>query len=228
MNESLLDVLGRARIAMVTRRYTQGEIISGERRREDGLFIVTLGIVALSADYSGDKTTTLRLLQKGQTFGYPFVDKGSSWQAQAFTGCEVSSVATGSLEYVMRRHPEVALQMVSMRESDLLFHEELAARLMHRKTEVRLSGLLLELATRFGETSETGEQTIGLQLTHEEFARMIAATREGVTNAINRWKRKGIVATEDRGIVILDRRTLEATRNCDVPDGCGANVRNGR
>lgn len=216
VSEDLLEALQRERIATVTRCYAPGETIVEEGSRRRGLFVVTLGIVALSATYAGGKESsrkdaTLRLLQQGQTFGYPFVEAGSFSQVQALTDCAVVSVTIESLQYLLQRNPEVALGMVTMRESDLLHQEELAGRLMDRKTEVRLANLLLELATRFGEISEEGEQKIGLRLTHEELARMVAATREGVTNALNRWKRTAVVRMREQRIVIRDVEALEAT-----------------
>lgn len=217
----LLEVLQRERIATVTRYYAPGETILEEGSRRGSLFIVTLGIVALSATYAGGKESTrkdatLRLLQQGQTFGYPFVKAGSFSQAQALTDCAVVSVNIESLQYLLRRNPEVTLGMVTMRESDLLYQEELAGRLMDRKTEVRLANLLLELATRFGEISGEGEQRIRLRLTHEELARMVAATREGVTNALNRWKRTGVLQMREQRIVIQDVEVLEAAA-CQIP-----------
>lgn len=209
MIEGLLEVLQRERIATATRQYASSEVILEEGSRKGGLFLVTHGIVGVSAIYTGGKEATLRLLQKGQTFGYPFLEAGSFSHAQAFTDCGVTRVATESLRYLLRRRPEAALEMVNMRESDLFYQEELAERLMHRKTEARLASLLLDLAARFGEISETGEQTIGLRLTHEELARMIAATREGVTNALNRWKREEVVRTKHQSTIILNTKALE-------------------
>lgn len=209
MSEELLEALRRERIATATRQYAPGETILEEGTRKGGLFIVTLGVVGISTTYAGRKEATLRLLQKGQMFGYPFVEACAFSRVQAFMGCEVLRVATESLQYLVRRRPEVALDLVTMREADLLYQEELAGRLMHRKTEIRLASLLLDLVARFGEISKEGEQTIGLRLTHDELARMIAATREGVTNALNRWKREEVVKAKHQSTIILNAKALE-------------------
>lgn len=209
MSEGLLEALRRERIATATRQYAPGETILEEGSRKGGLFIVTFGIVGISTTYAGRKEATLRLLQTGQMFGYPFVEAGAFSRAQAFTDCEVLRVATKSLQYLLRRRPEAALEFVTMREADLLYQEELVGRLMHRKTETRLASLLLDLVARFGEISDEGEQTIGLRLTHEELARMIAATREGVTNSLNRWKREEVVRTKQQSTIILNTKALE-------------------
>lgn len=209
MSEGLLQALQRERIATATRQYAPGETILEEGSRKGGLFIVTLGVVGLSATYADGKEAILRLLQKGQMFGYPFVEAGAFSRAQAFADCEVLRVSTESLQYLLRRRPEAALEFVTIREADLLYQEELAGRLMHRKTEIRLASLLLDLVARFGEISKEGEQTIGLRLTHDELARMIAATREGVTNALNRWKREEVVRSKHQSTIILNTKALE-------------------
>jgi CRP-like cAMP-binding protein len=78
----------------------------------------------------------------------------------------------------------------------------------------RLAGLLLDLTEQDGQT----EQRVGvnrdvtsttLPLSQEELASLIAASRSTVTRALQGWRSRQIIGTDQRHIEILDRASLQ-------------------
>jgi CRP/FNR family transcriptional regulator, cyclic AMP receptor protein len=71
----------------------------------------------------------------------------------------------------------------------------------------RLAGLLIDLAARQAEASGNAA-SIGISLSQEDMASLIGASRSTVTRALQEWRSRSIVATEQRRITILDREQL--------------------
>ena len=78
---------------------------------------------------------------------------------------------------------------------------------MHREVSTRLATLLLNLGERFGEDGQA-DVLIGVRLTHQELANMIASTREAVSKVMSELQRDGLIETRSRRVAILDRDAL--------------------
>ena len=84
-------------------------------------------------------------------------------------------------------------------------------RLAHRNTRARLATVLLELVDRFGEPKE-GEVAIEMRLPHLMLAEMTASSRVGVSKEMARFRREGVIKTQDKSqIVLLDQPRLAQT-----------------
>ena len=67
----------------------------------------------------------------------------------------------------------------------------------------RLAGLLLELADQ-----RDGEVRMAMMLTQEELASLTGASRATVTRALSNWRKRGIIRTGQRDIIITDLAAL--------------------
>ncbi len=71
----------------------------------------------------------------------------------------------------------------------------------------RLARLLLDLATRDG--GQNGNiSSVALPLSQEDIGSLIGASRSTVTRALHDWRARGILATDQRQITILDWERL--------------------
>jgi hypothetical protein len=70
-----------------------------------------------------------------------------------------------------------------------------------RRLDVRLLVLLTLLAERWGRVSTQGVH-VGVQLTHESIAHLAGAQRPSVSTAIARLRRRGLITTERRELVL--------------------------
>jgi CRP-like cAMP-binding protein len=204
----LLGLLHKAGAATVERRYAGGEVIFEEGDPDDGLYVLTEGVVKLSrsySEYSECKEATLMLLGPWEAFGeLSFGRRAYQYaRAEAVTACRLRKVPKVFVKMAVKTHPEVALKMVDLLRLELVRHREMARCLRPYKAEAKLANLLPIVARRFG-GEEEGRLVIRLRLTHEELAKMISSTRESVTVALADLRRRGVLAVTDGRMIILD------------------------
>jgi len=51
---------------------------------------------------------------------------------------------------------------------------------------------------------------VALKITHQEMANLIGSTRETVSLTLSQFKRKGLIRTDGRKVIIADREGLKA------------------
>ncbi|CAN5668008.1 cAMP-activated global transcriptional regulator CRP [soil metagenome] len=205
----LLDLLAEMGIATADRTYSPGDAIYREGEYGDALYVVVSGVLKLFRPYSGSKEATLRLLRDWDIFGH-IAFAGETKQrayAEAVTECTVTKVPKVFVERAVRQDPRVAFKMMTLLELRLVQYEELVKCLLPRETEVRLANLLPILAQKFGESNGSGI-TIGLRLTHQDLAAMVASTRESVTKVLNEMRNREIIEIEGGRITLKDSRAL--------------------
>ena len=110
-----------------------------------------------------------------------------------------------------------ALKLFSAFSERLRQSGEVIESLLHREVSTRLATLLLNLGERFGEEANT---IIGVRLTHQDLANMIASTREAVSKAMSEFQRDGVIEARNRRIFILDRGAL--AEHASGPSGLSA------
>jgi CRP/FNR family cyclic AMP-dependent transcriptional regulator len=74
----------------------------------------------------------------------------------------------------------------------------------------RVAKALLELGGKFGETSDQAEGVhVTHDLTQEELAQLVGASRETVNKALADFAARGWIRLESRSVVLLDPERLE-------------------
>jgi len=51
---------------------------------------------------------------------------------------------------------------------------------------------------------------VSLKITHQEMANLIGSTRETVSLTLSQFKRRGLIQTEGRKVILADREGLRA------------------
>jgi CRP/FNR family transcriptional regulator, global nitrogen regulator len=198
-----------AGLRVVERRFGPKDIIFTPGDPDDQLYFVLSGTVRLYKIYGDYKEATTALLKDGGVFGKLSLVEGR-WQdvfAEAVTEARVAGVQKASLERVVKSDPEFALRLFSSLSERLRQSDEVIESLLHREVSTRLATLLVNLSERFGEEDGTGTH-IGVRLTHQDLANMIASTREAVSKVMSEFQRDGVIETRSRRIFILDPGAL--------------------
>ena len=194
-------------LRVVERRFGSKDIIFTPGDPDDQLYFLLSGTVRLYKIYGDYKEATTALLKDGGVFGKLSLVEGR-WQdvfAEAVTESRVAGVQKASLERVIKSDPEFALRLFSSLSERLRQSDEVIESLLHREVSTRLATLLMNLSDRFGEEDST---LIGVRLTHQDLANMIASTREAVSKVMSEFQREGVIETRSRRIAILDRGAL--------------------
>jgi CRP-like cAMP-binding protein len=212
----LLWRLEEAKVRIAERRYEAGETIYYRGEPDRYLYFLTKGVLKIYKSYGGYKEAIVTLLEEGNVFGVPDLRARSAHRdsAEAVVRSRIAAVDKVALGEHVRRDPKCALALLIVYAQWVQRRERTAVRLAHRDTRARLATVLLELADRFGEPRED-EVAIEMRLTHLMLAEMTASSRVGVSKEMARFRREGVIKTQDKSqIVLLDQpRIAQITGN---------------
>ena len=193
----------RAGVRLAERRFEAKDVIFAPGDPDDRLYFLFEGTVRLYKTYGYYKEATTALLKEGAVFGKLSLVEGY-WQnnfAEAVTDAQVASVQKNMLTEVTKRKPEFALKLFASFSERLRQSDEVIESLLHREVSARLTTLLLSLGDRFGEANGAGT-LLGVRLTHQDLANMIASTREAVSKVMSEFQREGAIEVQNRKIVL--------------------------
>ena len=117
-------------------------------------------------------------------------------------------MAHSSLSPWVGERPEVAMQLLRVLARRLRRTNDAVADLIFTDVPGRVAKALLGLAQRFG-SEVPGGLRVTHDLTQEELAQLVGASRETVNKALSDFASRGWVRLEQRAVVILDPARLQ-------------------
>lgn len=214
----LFDRLGEADLRRLAQgsemyEYPRGRVILGAGYDPDRIYFVKTGRVKISAYSPDGKEQILALLGPGDLFGeLTPVEARGAVRVEAFAQSIVCSLHRTMFEDVIKKTPEVALQMIRVLARRLQAAEKEIEDLALRDVPGRLAALLLRVGEEYGERHDRGIR-LAFRLTHQDLAHMIGSTRETVTTILRRFRDEGLIAVDRKTVIILDRERLNAVAN---------------
>ena len=175
------------------------------------VFFVNGGRVKISRVTRDGKELTLAYRGPGEIFGeLCMVDGGPrSEMAEAMENALVTEIPRSEFEKLLETHPRMGLRLVKTlcdRRREL---ENTVEKLVFHDVNAKLGELLLQLANDYGVDDSRGT-LVAVKITHQEMANLIGSTRETVSLTLSQFKRKKLIATEGRKIILTDREGLKA------------------
>jgi CRP/FNR family cyclic AMP-dependent transcriptional regulator len=197
------------RSSLTETRLRRGEVLFREGDSGDKLFIVTEGKVKLGKSSSDGRENLLAILGPGQMFGeLSLFDPGPrSATVTAVTDCVMQSLSHDELLKWLTGRPSVARGLLAQLGSRLRKANDVVADLVFSDVPGRVAKALLDLASRFGRTADDGVH-VHHDLTQEELAQLVGASRETVNKALADFASRGWLRLEPRSVVILDADRL--------------------
>jgi CRP-like cAMP-binding protein len=204
----LLWSLEEAKVRIAERRYEAGETIYYRGEPDRYLYFLTEGVLKIYKSYKGHKEAIVALLEDGNVFGVPDLRARGAHRDSAVLRSRIAAVDKVALGDHVRRDPKCALALLIVYAQWVQRRERTAVRLARWHTRSRLASVILELADRFGEPRK-GEVAIEMRLTHLMLAEMTASSRVGVSKAMARFRREGVINKRGKSqIVLLGRPRL--------------------
>jgi CRP/FNR family transcriptional regulator, cyclic AMP receptor protein len=196
--------------AMGKLHLNKGDVLFREGDTEDRLYIVVSGKIKLGRTGSAGRENLLAVLGPGQMFGELSVfDPGPrSTTATAVTACELRTLEHDELLPWLTDRPEVAQGLLSQLAARLRRANDVVADLVFSDVPGRVAKQLLELAQRFGDKRDDGMH-VHHDLTQEELAQLVGASRETVNKALADFAARGWIRLEPRSVTILDVERVE-------------------
>jgi CRP/FNR family transcriptional regulator, cyclic AMP receptor protein len=207
---ALDDDAGAAlRVAMRQERFGRGDVIFDEGDPGDKLFAVIRGKVKLARTAPDGRENLQAVLGPGEMFGELslFDPKPRTARAIAVTDTVLASLAHEELRPWITGRPDVAVQLLQALAQRLRRANDVLADLVFSDVPARVAKALLALAERFGQPTADGLR-VAHDLTQEELAQLVGASRETVNKALADFSARGWLQVESRAVVILDVESL--------------------
>lgn len=174
----------------------------------DGIHIILSGVVESVYTNALGRELMLATWQKGDFVGAPYVlgHHRHSWSARALGHVESLHLDRVSIRSLVAASPAFALALIECLGFKGETYSTLAQALAGQKVYERLSLLLVKLcenaAQPYGDTICLG------RLTQANIARMIGATRQSVSVALNRLQDDGIISIGPTTTIVHDLHAL--------------------
>ncbi|GAB7021750.1 Crp/Fnr family transcriptional regulator [Salidesulfovibrio brasiliensis] len=175
-----------------SRSFAAGSSIFTPGADEDLVFVVKSGRVRIYLAYE-DKEFTVAILERGDIYA-----SHTRAYAQAMTHAEILVTGTGEFRKRMAALPGFSSTMVRVLGVLLKNAFSIIDGLVFQDSSQRLASLLMHEADE--SLAKTGEAVARLNLTVEELAKMLGATRQTVSTLLNDMIRTGILEKQGRGI----------------------------
>jgi CRP/FNR family cyclic AMP-dependent transcriptional regulator len=199
-----------AREAMKTLSFRRGQTVFNEGEPGDSLYVLTQGKIKLSRTSPDGRENMLAVLGPGEVFGeLSLFDPGPrTATATAVVDSSMLSLDNSALQPWIADRPEVAERLLQVLARRLRRTNNAIADLVFTVVPGRVAKALLSLAERFGTPVDDGLR-VTHDLTQEELAQLVGASRETVNKALADFAGRGWLRLDSRAVVIMDRERLE-------------------
>jgi CRP/FNR family transcriptional regulator, cyclic AMP receptor protein len=203
------DAADSLRASMSETRIGRGDVLFHEGDSGDRLYVVTDGKIKLGRTSADGRENLLAILGPGQMFGeLSLFDPGPrSATATAVTPCTMVSLSHDELLRWLEDQPGVARGLLSQLAARLRKTSDVVADLVFSDVPGRVAKALLDLSRRFGRTADDGIH-VHHDLTQEELAQLVGASRETVNKALADFAMRGWLRLEPRSVVLIEVERL--------------------
>ena len=198
------------RASMIERRVAKGDAVFVEGEQGDRLYVILSGKIKLGHHSVDGRESLLGVLGPGQMFGelslFDPVPRTST--ATAVTDAVLLGLGHDALQPWLTGRPEVASALLQALAQRLRRTNDLMADLVFSDVPGRVAKALLDLGDRFGEVTPRGLQ-VHHDLTQEELAQLVGASRETVNKALADFAQRGWVELEPKTVLLIDLERLQ-------------------
>ena len=189
--------------------FPRGHVIFAEGEPGDRLYIIHSGKVKIGRKSPDGRENLLSIMGPSDMFGELSIFDPGPRTSTATTVTEVRLLAMGrpELREWIGKRPEIAEQLLRVLARRLRRTNNMLADLIFTDVPGRVAKALLQFAQRFG-NQEAGLLRVTHDLTQEEIAQFVGASRETVNKALADFAHRGWVRLEGKSVLILDPERL--------------------
>ena len=194
---------------METVTFPRGTTIFDEGEPGDRLYIIVDGKVKLARHAPDGRENLLSVMGPSDMFGELSIFDPGPRTSSAVCVTEVTAATMNStmLKQWIDTHPEISQQLLRVLARRLRRTNASLADLIFTDVPGRVAKTLLQLANRFG-MQEGGALRVNHDLTQEEIAQLVGASRETVNKALATFAQRGWIRLEGKSVVIVDTEHL--------------------
>jgi CRP/FNR family transcriptional regulator, cyclic AMP receptor protein len=183
----------------------RGQRLFAEGDEGDRLFVILDGKIKLTRMASDGRENLVSVLGPGEMFGELslFDPRPRTMSAGSVTETRLAALAHDALRPWITSRPQVAMHLLGALARRLRRTNEVMADLVFTDVPGRVAKALLDLSDRFGQEQEDGIH-VHHDLTQEELAQLVGASRETVNKALADFAGRGWLQISARSVVIIE------------------------
>jgi len=196
----------------ITAFYPRGAVLFVQGESPRGLFILCSGHAKLSSNSKDGQSITLRHVEAGEVLGLSNLVSNTPYLASAETlePSQVSFIPRLPFLQFLRSNPDVSLSVA--RHLSMELHkawEQTNLLALAPSAQAKLAHFLLARGAQNGYQTTEGVH-LALNMTHEEIARSIGASRESVSRILGDFRNRRLIRFNGGALVILHAEELRA------------------
>jgi CRP/FNR family cyclic AMP-dependent transcriptional regulator len=197
------------RASMAETTLARGESLFHEGDPGDRLYVIVEGKVKLHRTSADGRENMLAVVGPSEMIGeLSLFDPGPrTATASALTEVKLLGLGHGDLQPWLTTRPEVAISLLRAIARRLRRTNDVMSDLVFSDVPGRVAKALLDLSRRFGVPSDEGIHVVH-DLTQEELAQLVGASRETVNKALADFAGRGWLRLEARAVILLDVERL--------------------
>lgn len=197
------------RTSMDSVKISKGGILFKEGDSGEHVYVIVEGKLKLGTSSGDGRENLLSILGPGEMFGeLSLFDPGPRTStATAVTDARLLSLGHDKLIPWLRDNPDVSLQLLSRLAQRLRRTNEAVGDLVFSDVPGRVAKALIDLGERFGKQTPEG-LFVHHDLTQEELAQLVGASRETVNKALADFAGRGWLRLDGRAVLITDLERL--------------------
>jgi CRP/FNR family transcriptional regulator, cyclic AMP receptor protein len=197
--------------SMTTSHLDRGQVLFHDGDPGDRLYVIGEGKIKLGRTSPGPdrRENLLAILGPGEMFGELslFDPVARTATATAIAETQLLALGHGDLNAFLSGRPAVAATLLAALARRLRRTNETLADMVFTDVPGRVAKALLDLSNRFGRPAEDGIR-VAHDLTQEELAQLVGASRETVNKALADFVGRGWIKLEARAVVLMDVERL--------------------
>jgi CRP-like cAMP-binding protein len=205
------DVLAKLAEKVELREIRRRQVIYLPGDPGTAVFLVNGGRVKVSKVTRDGKELTLSYRVPGEIFGETCLIDGEPREemAEAMENALVTEIEREVFDELLRTQPSLGYKMTKILAQRRREIESKIENLVFKDVNSKLAELLLRFSEEYGVEDARGT-LVALKITHQEMANLIGSTRETVSLTLAQFKKRGLIQSEGRKVIISDREGLRA------------------
>ena len=197
------------RASMDSVKISKGGILFKEGDSGEHVYVIVEGKLKLGTSSGDGRENLLSILGPGEMFGeLSLFDPGPRTSAAtAVTDAKLLSLSHEKLIPWLCENPDVSLQLLARLAQRLRRTNEAVGDLVFSDVPGRVAKALIDLGERFGKETPEG-LFVQHELTQEELAQLVGASRETVNKALADFAGRGWLRLDGRAVLITDLERL--------------------
>ncbi|HMK55063.1 MAG TPA: Crp/Fnr family transcriptional regulator [Dissulfurispiraceae bacterium] len=197
------------------RSFGKKDIIFSEGDPSNWFYILVLGKVKITKLSHDGKEIIIELISSGDFFGGFAVLKGFPYPANAVAmeDCDTVRISRHNLLAIIERFPNFMYDITANLGERVREFSDTLKNIALERVESRIASLLLKLAEKTGERTDSGAVEIAMKLTKQDIAEMVGTTVETSIRVMSRFKKSRFLREADGRIVITDLKSLKKIVN---------------